>query len=165
MIRILSFILCCTLMLPVFAEQQDSAPIQPMDVSNVKNAIPKPLPYSAHGNPTSYTVNGKTYHVLKTNVGYESEGFEEINKGTYGKFSLPQAYAKFFIDKGYVALDGMSLTIAHLDYDYFLVAFIPHTVATTNVQSYQANQLINIEVDMVGKYLQRFIQVQEYQNA
>ncbi len=62
-------------MLPVFAEQQDSAPIQPMDVSNVKNAIPKPLPYSAHGNPTSYTVNGKTYHVLKTNVGYESEGF------------------------------------------------------------------------------------------
>tara|TARA_Y100001001_G_C7967317_1_gene294622 strand:+ start:272 stop:619 length:348 start_codon:yes stop_codon:yes gene_type:complete len=92
-------------------------------------------------------------------------GFEEINKGTYGKFSLPQAYAKFFIDKGYVALDGMSLTIAHLDYDYFLVAFIPHTVATTNVQSYQANQLINIEVDMVGKYLQRFIQVQEYQNA
>ena len=43
----------------------------------------------------------------------------------------------------------------------FEIAFIPHTVENTIVQHYRAGQLINMEVDMIGKYLQRFIKTKE----
>lgn len=83
-------------------------------------------------------------------------GFEEVNQGIYGYFALPQELARYFIPKGYVSLDGMSLTIAKLEQDRFAIAFIPHTTQQTIVYHYKPGQLVNLEVDMVGKYLTRF---------
>lgn len=62
----------------VFAQtfdEQDSAPEHPIDVSHVANATPKSLPRSRYGNPMSYVVNGKTYHVLKDHSGYQATGY------------------------------------------------------------------------------------------
>lgn len=72
-------IICTCLLVSVvsvcFAQEQDSAPINPPDVSNVPNAIPRPLPLSPYGNPPYYVVNGKTYKVLKSADGYEATGY------------------------------------------------------------------------------------------
>lgn len=53
---------------------QDYGPTQPVDVSNVPDAVPRDLPKSRFGNPPSYTVNGKTYNVLPECVGYHERG-------------------------------------------------------------------------------------------
>jgi rare lipoprotein A len=53
---------------------KDGPPAQYVDVTNIPNAVPKPEPKSPYGNPSSYTVNGQTYHVLKTAKGYDKRG-------------------------------------------------------------------------------------------
>lgn len=97
-------------------------------------------------------------HLIQGHVDTTCEfiGFETINNGIIANFNLPENYERFLIDKGYIALDGMSLTIARLTDNYFSIAFIPHTIEMTIVKDYQPKQKINVEVDMVGKYLQRF---------
>lgn len=87
---------------------------------------------------------------------------KKVHEGTIAVFSLPLQYARYFIDKGYVALDGMSVTIAALYDKTFEVAFIPHTIEHTIVQHYRIGQFVNVEVDMVGKYLERFITLGEH---
>lgn len=91
--------------------------------------------------------------------------FETVANGLYAHFALPKNYAHLFIDKGYVAIDGMSLTIAKLAKESFTIAFIPYTMNHTIAQYYQPNISVNIEVDMVGKYLQRFMQFKELSYA
>jgi rare lipoprotein A len=57
------------------ADIQDAAPVNPPDVSQVTDAIPKALPLSRYGNPPLYEVNGKKYRVLTSNAGYEATGY------------------------------------------------------------------------------------------
>jgi len=73
--KLTGFFLLSLISSTIVAKTQDGAPKKPLDVSNVANAIPAPLPYSKYGNPDSYRVDGKTYHVLKTNSGYEAKGY------------------------------------------------------------------------------------------
>ncbi len=55
--------------------RQDSAPAKPVDVSHVQNAVPKIEPRAKYGNPSSYVVFGKRYHVLKSAAGYNQVGY------------------------------------------------------------------------------------------
>ena len=57
-----------------FNKLKDSAPKNPPNLSQVKNAVPKPEPRSRYGNPASYTVLGKTYKVLGSSIGYDEKG-------------------------------------------------------------------------------------------
>lgn len=57
-----------------FFSRQDSAPAHPVDVSNVANAIPRVEPHSRYGNPESYVVFGKRYHVKKSSIGHVEQG-------------------------------------------------------------------------------------------
>jgi riboflavin synthase len=77
--------------------------------------------------------------------------------GTIATFSLPAELQLLLIKKGYVALDGMSLTVVDCNKQQFSIAFIPHTIAATIVQYYQPDQHINIEADMAGKYIHQFM--------
>lgn len=66
---------------------------------------------------------------------------------------------KYIIKKGYVALDGMSITVVDVtDYD-FTVTFIPHTQQVTIVKHYEEGTKINIEVDIMGKYIEKLMKV------
>lgn len=65
---------------------------------------------------------------------------------------------KYMVQKGYVALDGMSITIVDVNEYEFTVTFIPHTQAVTIVKDYEEGTKINIEVDIMGKYIENFIQ-------
>ena len=72
-------------------------------------------------------------------------------------FELPREYASFVVEKGSVTLDGVSLTVATLDEDRFSVAIIPHTLEVTTLKSLQPGDPVNLEVDILAKYVQRAV--------
>lgn len=82
--------------------------------------------------------------------------FQTQENGMYGKFSLPSSLQNLIVNKGFITLDGMSLTVVECYQDYFTIAFIPHTITATIVQFYQPQQSINLEVDIIGKYVQQY---------
>ena len=70
---------------------------------------------------------------------------------------VPQALDRYMIHKGSVTLDGVSLTIAALENQVLGVAIIPHTYANTILGSYRSGSAINVEVDVIGKYVEKLI--------
>jgi len=77
------------------------------------------------------------------------------------KFELeaPRELAKFIAPKGSVALDGVSLTVNTVEDNRFTVLIIPHTLAVTTLQSWQAGTEINIEVDQMARYAARLAEM------
>jgi riboflavin synthase len=71
--------------------------------------------------------------------------------------SVPKELARYMIHKGSVAVDGVSLTINALGPESFDVSIIPHTAGLTTVGFKQPGSRVNIETDMIGKYIERFI--------
>lgn len=70
-------------------------------------------------------------------------------------FSLPPDLAPFFIEKGSVAVDGISLTVNTLGTDRFSVSIIPETQARTTLAGKQVGARVNLEADLIGKYVAR----------
>src|SRR5438128_50087 len=69
--------------------------------------------------------------------------------------SFPRPLAPYIIPKGSIAVDGISLTVAGLGADRFDVMIVPFTLAHTNLGSARVNDAVNLECDMVGKYVVR----------
>ena len=61
------------------------------------------------------------------------------------------------VDKGSVAVDGVSLTVNQVKEDFFTLAVIPHTLAMTTLQESNVGDEVNIETDLIGKYVARFL--------
>ncbi len=72
---------------------------------------------------------------------------------------FPRILERYLVYKGSVAVDGISLTIASIQGARFTVAVIPHTLRATNLQSLKPGDAVNIETDMLGKYIERFVQL------
>jgi riboflavin synthase len=74
-------------------------------------------------------------------------------------FQLPRELAPYVAEKGFIAVDGASLTVTGLDdgRGTFSVALIPHTLAHTVAGQYVPGTLVNVEVDVVARYLARLI--------
>ena len=72
-------------------------------------------------------------------------------------FSLPENLQSFLVDKGSICLDGISLTIVEKFNNYFTVALIPHTLSVTTWGQKRVNDLVNIEVDIMAKYIQNLM--------
>jgi len=71
-----------------------------------------------------------------------------------------KALQALLIPQGSVAVDGVSLTIAALDGSAFEIMLIPHTLGATTLHSLKFGKRVNLEMDMVGKYVQRFVLLQ-----
>ncbi len=71
------------------------------------------------------------------------------------RFRFDKQFAALIIEKGSVCLNGISLTVFNVTNDHFTVAIIPYTYSHTNIQYVQEGSLINIEFDIIGKYIQR----------
>jgi riboflavin synthase len=69
------------------------------------------------------------------------------------------ALAPLLVPQGSVAVDGVSLTVAALDRDAFEVMVIPHTLAVTTFGRLARGQTVNLEMDVIGKYLQRSLEL------
>jgi riboflavin synthase len=72
-------------------------------------------------------------------------------------FSLPNALARYVVPKGSIAVDGVSLTIAALREGAFDVAVIPHTFAATTLGDRRKGDRVNLEVDVLGKYVESLL--------
>jgi riboflavin synthase len=72
-------------------------------------------------------------------------------------FDAPPEIMRYVVHKGSITIDGVSLTIAMLDDDGFGVAVIPHTLAVTTLGSRAVGERVNVEVDMVAKYVERML--------
>ncbi len=73
------------------------------------------------------------------------------------RFSLPEPLRKYAVHKGSVAVNGVSLTINELDSRGFTVNLIPHTLAHSNLGRLQVGDAVNIETDMLGRYVERLL--------
>jgi riboflavin synthase len=69
----------------------------------------------------------------------------------------PKELLRYMIAKGSIAMDGVSLTINSIDQQHFSVAIIPHTQDKTHLMGYQAGNIVNLEVDQIGKYIEKFV--------
>jgi riboflavin synthase len=73
------------------------------------------------------------------------------------EFSVPQNLAHYIAEKGSVTIDGTSLTVNHVDNNKFGVNIVPHTRANTIFHHYEINTQVNIEVDIIARYLERLL--------
>jgi riboflavin synthase len=76
------------------------------------------------------------------------------------QFNYPQSFAHLVIEKGSICLNGISLTAFMVEGNSFAVAIIPYTYEHTNMKSINVGDEVNVEFDIIGKYLSRMIEVQ-----
>jgi riboflavin synthase len=69
----------------------------------------------------------------------------------------PEGFSRYLVEKGSVAVDGISLTVAGLSAGNFTLAIIPYTLDHTNLREARAGDLVNLEADVVAKYVERLL--------
>ena len=80
-------------------------------------------------------------------------------EGVEMRFSFPPELERYFVSKGSVAVDGISLTVASLTGNSFVVAVIPHTYSVTNLKRLKPGDVVNLEGDILAKYFERFFEL------
>jgi len=73
------------------------------------------------------------------------------------EISVPDGLTRYLVDKGSVTVDGVSLTVVHAGHDSFTVSLIPETLARTTLGAKQPGDPVNLEVDVVAKYVERLL--------
>lgn len=85
----------------------------------------------------------------------EIEIFEERGKNLYLQIQVPSTHRQYLVDKGCIAVDGCSLTVCDVKGDSFAVWLIPHTLGKTNLMSRQPGDQLNLEFDLLAKYVEK----------
>lgn len=88
------------------------------------------------------------------------ESIETRGEFTFFTFRVPTQLGSFLVPKGSVAVDGISLTINECSRRRFAVAIIPFTLEHTNLRARSVGDKVNIETDLIGKYVQKFVKAQ-----
>ena len=83
---------------------------------------------------------------------------EPDNGWTVLRFSLPPALAPYLVAKGSITVNGTSLTVMQVDHDGFAVGLIPHTLAVTTLGTLAPGDPVNLEVDVIAKYVERMLE-------
>ncbi len=83
---------------------------------------------------------------------------KEIGDYTIFKFRLPESMERYVIEKGSITIDGISLTVNSCSPGFFEVSIIPHSLKVTTLGEIKAGDQVNIEVDVIGKYIEKLLQ-------
>lgn len=78
------------------------------------------------------------------------------------KIKLPSHLATHLVERGSIAVDGVSLTIASVEEDKFTVSLIPHTASVTTLGQKRVGSKVNVETDLVAKYVQKYLRRKDY---
>ena len=73
------------------------------------------------------------------------------------RFRVIPEISRYIVNKGFIAIDGVSLTVVEAGPDWFTIALIPHTREVTTLGIRQVGDRVNVEVDILGKYVERFV--------
>ena len=74
-------------------------------------------------------------------------------------FAIPSGLSRYIIEKGSITVDGISLTVNRCDEHEFAVSIIPHTLEVTTLGKLPVGGLVNLEVDLIGKYVEKLLSV------
>jgi riboflavin synthase len=98
-------------------------------------------------------------HVVAGHVDGTSHvlGVEKSGDSWTFRFALPPALERYLVEKGSISVDGVSLTVAALREESFDVAVIPHTFESTTLGIRKGGDIVNLEVDVLGKYVERLL--------
>ena len=110
----------------------------------------------------SMVMNGRLDgHIVQGHVDDTGKciGIEDKDGSKIFSFSYNPKYAHLLIDKGSISINGISLTLIDPSTTEFKVAIIPYTFENTNFKYIGINQIVNLEFDLIGKYLSRFSEV------
>ncbi len=86
-----------------------------------------------------------------------TKSITQKGQGHLFEFSLAEEYQSHFVEKGSVAVDGISLTVVGVLRDSFTVSVIPFTMSGTTLGTKKVGDTVNIETDLVGKYIERLL--------
>lgn len=73
------------------------------------------------------------------------------------RFQASPAVMRYVVPKGFIAVDGASLTVVERSDTSFTISLVPHTLANTILGRYQVGDRVNLEADIIGKYVERFV--------
>jgi riboflavin synthase len=99
-------------------------------------------------------------HFVSGHIDGQGALIEKIDHGEWSDywFSVPREQAREMASKGSIGIDGVSLTIVASEPDRFSVALIPFTLSVTTLGSMKVGDKVNLETDILAKYVQRFIE-------
>ena len=103
-------------------------------------------------------------HIVQGHVDCTATCIEVVDKAGSWEYSFiyPRQFAAFIIEKGSVTINGISLTCFNVTDETFAVAIIPYTFEHTNMSDLQKADMVNIEWDVVGKYVQRMMEIKNF---
>ncbi|MBR1599211.1 MAG: riboflavin synthase [Lachnospiraceae bacterium] len=113
---------------------------------------------AANGRFGGHIVSG---HIDGTGV---IESFVREDNAVWVTVKAPAKLLKYIIEKGSIAIDGISLTVAYVDDICFKVSLIPHTGANTTLLDKRVGDVVNLENDVVGKYVEKLMYFKEDEN-
>jgi riboflavin synthase len=126
------------------------------DVVDETLARTKPFAAEANLEPSLRAGDPMGGHVVQGHV----DGVGRVRSlGRDGRLVVeaPPELLKYVVEKGSIAVDGVSLTVASLDGDAFEVALVPHTLEVTTLGGLGEGDIVNIEVDVLAKYVERLV--------
>jgi riboflavin synthase len=111
------------------------------------------LPMKADGRFGGHIVQGHVDGVGKLTA------FERIadSENWWLQIELPDDVAKYTVYKGSISIEGISLTVAQLENNHCTIAIIPHTVEMTNLHSLKPGDPVNLEADLIAKYVEKMM--------
>jgi riboflavin synthase len=122
--------------------------LKPGDVINLER------PMLANGRFDGHVVQG---HIDTT---ARIESIEPVGSDHRVEVALPESFSRYVVFKGSVAVDGISLTVAELHPDRFVIWIIPHTWQITNLHQRKPGDRVNLEFDLIAKYVERMLSAQ-----
>jgi riboflavin synthase len=102
-------------------------------------------------------------HVVQGHVDATASLLERVpgDRWEVVRFTLPEGLARYVVEKGSITVDGVSLTVASVDEEGFTVSLIPTTLELTTLGSKRVGDLVNLEVDVIAKYVERLLDSRE----
>ncbi len=106
-------------------------------------------------------------HLVAGHVDGTGEILEVIPEGNswHYRFRVPPEISRYLVEKGSVAVDGISLTVAQFRDEEFTISVIPHTAQASTLGEKKAGDRVNLENDMIAKYVEKFVRQGEIQGA
>lgn len=121
----------------------------------VSDPINCELPLSVTGRLGGHFVQGHVDCIARV------ISFHYFNKDCWAEIAIPIQFAQYLILKGSVAVNGVSLTVAKLKASSFSACILPHTLKHTNLVRLQPGRYVNLEFDMIAKYVERMHVIRE----
>ena len=147
---------CCLTVLPGGGLRFDLSP-ETLDRTSLGDLAP-----GARVNLERATVAGGRLggHVVQGHVDATGtfEGARPEGNSVVMRFRAPLGYGRYLIDKGSVAIEGVSLTVVRPEGDAFEVWVIPHTLECTNLGALRPGDRVNLEFDVLAKYVERLLE-------